>query len=113
MYSIKVPSTIEMGSHSYQVIFDSAQDDREFRGTFSDRKHKIFLSTCLHSQQLRVTFVHELIHLICELNDVRPPEQDINRFAEGVSELLFRNFDIDFDFSTVPILERIEKDVDK
>lgn len=106
---VKVPPTIEMMSHSYDIIFDEAQDDREFRGTFSDRGHKILLSTQLHSQQLRVTFLHELFHLLCELNCISPPEHDVARFSEGIAELLYRNLGIDLDFSEVPVLERSNK----
>lgn len=106
MVSIKVPPTIELGSHIYEVLFDAAQEDREFRGTFSDRRHKILLNPELHPQQLRITYLHEVLHTLFNFIGVTPPETDVIRLAEGLGEVLFTNLGIDFDFSTVGILER-------
>lgn len=108
--ALKVPRFIKMGSHDYEVVFDTVQGDREFRGTFADKKHQIFLNPDQHPQQTRVTFWHELIHLICCLGDIGIPDSDVNRLAEGTVEYLIRNHNIDFDFSEIPMLERSPKE---
>jgi len=107
---IIVPKVIKIGSHEYEVMFDALQEDREFRGTLLVRTHKILLNPSLHPQQLRVTFIHELFHLACEFNDLTPPESDVVGVSEALSDILFRSFDIDLDFSEVPTLERKEKE---
>lgn len=106
---IKLPSTVKLGSHEYEVLFDETQEDKDFRGTFSSRRHKVYLNPLLVHQQLRVTYLHELVHAICDVNSIGAPEQDVARIAEGVSEVLFRNLGMDFDFGDVKSLERKEK----
>jgi len=103
---LRIPRFFKIGSHTYETVFDTVQGDREFRGTFADKKHQIFLNPDQHPQQTRVTFWHELIHLICCYGDIGMPDQDVNRIAEGTVEFLVRNLDIDFDFSEVPVVER-------
>jgi len=106
MIKIVIPPIIKIGSHEYDIIFDEAQDDKSWRGTFSDRQHKIILNPKLHPQQLRITFLHEIIHLTCDLNSLEPPEQDVDRLAESLGDLLFRWLGVDLDLSEVPTLER-------
>lgn len=110
---VKVPAVVELGSHEYEILFDEAHTgDKEFRGVFSSRMHKILLNPSLGHQQLRVTYIHEVVHAICDLGSVGAPEQDVAIIAEGIGELLFRGLGMDFDFSSVRTLERKEKDTE-
>lgn len=106
MIKIKIPSKITIGSHEVELIFDGFQEDKGFRGTYSNRNHTILLSPTIHPQHLRITFLHELIHLICDVDDMNPPEQDVSRLSESLGDFLFRCLDLEFDFSEIPVLER-------
>ena len=103
---MKVPNIIELGSHKIEVILDGFQEDKVFRGTFSPRGQRMLLNPKLPHQQLRVTFLHELVHLICDVDDIELSEQDTNRLAESLGDILFRCFGLDLDFSEIKLLER-------
>lgn len=108
---VKIPKVISIGSHSYQVFFDEAQEDSDYKGTASYRKHKIFLNPNLHPNQTRVTFLHEIFHIVGGVNDTHPPEQDVVRLAESFSDFLFRCLELDLDFSEIPKIDRGNGDV--
>ena len=99
---IKVPRVIKVGSHSYKVYFDGREDDGDFRGSALHNHHEILLNPTLHREQLRVTFIHEVLHIIGQVFDERMPEESTIRTAEGLGILLFSNLGIDFDFSSIP-----------
>lgn len=107
---MKVPNIIELGCHEVEVLFDDAQEDKGWRGTYSNRTHKILLNPGIHPQHLRVTFLHELVHFICDVGDMSPSEQDISRLAEGLGDILFRCFGLEFDFSGIEVLVRKYKE---
>lgn len=103
---MKVPSRITIASHEYEVLFDDFQEDKEFRGTFSTRRHTILLNPHLHPQHVRVTFLHELVHLICEVKDIGMREEEVHGMAEGLGDILFRCLGLDFDFSDIEVTDR-------
>ncbi len=107
MNIIKIPKEIRIGSHTYKVWFDEREDDSGFIGSSLHRRHEILLNPDIHIQQKRVTFLHEALHVINECYGIRPPDEDIERLAEGIGQLLFSNLDIDFDFGNIPT-RRIE-----
>jgi len=107
---VKIPKTITIASHEVELLLDGAQDDKGWRGTYSTRTQTILLNPQLLPGQLRVTLLHEIVHLICDIDDMSPSEQDINRLAESLGDILFRCFGIDFDLSEIPILERKTRD---
>ena len=106
---MKVPKVIKLGSHEYEIFFDDFQEDKDWSGTFSSKKHIIFLNPHGHPQELRVTLIHELLHLIFRFNDITPSEQDVIGMSEALADILFRSFKIDLDFSSIPTLERREQ----
>lgn len=106
---MKVPNIIKLGSHEVEVIFDDTQEDKGWRGTYSNRLHKILLNPTLHPQHLRITFLHEIVHYICDVEDMSPSEQDVSRMAESLGDLLFRCFGLDFDFSGIKTLVKKEE----
>ena len=106
---VKIPPTLRHESHVYEVVFDDTQEEKEFKGTYSERLHMIFLNPKTHPQQLRITYLHEILHLLFNSSNIDPTEQDVVRLAEGLGEVLFSNLGIDFDFSEVPVLERSSK----
>jgi len=99
---VKIPGIIQIGSHHYRVYFDEREEDGDFRGSALHRYHEILLNPNLHREQLRVTFLHEVLHIISQVFEVRPPEDDIVRLAEGLASLLFNNLSLDFEFEDVP-----------
>ena len=99
----KIPYNIQIASHTYKVWFDEREKDGDFRGSALHRYHEILLNPDLHKQQIRVTFLHEVIHVICQTFDLSPSESETHRLAEGIADFLFSNLNINFDFSDIPI----------
>ena len=99
---LAVPNIIALGSHEYKVFFDEREEDGDFNGSFLHRKAEILLNPNVPHHQLRVTFIHELVHAICRVYCVKLEEDDVSPLAEGITEILTRNFGIDFVFSTTP-----------
>jgi len=106
MISIKIPSKITIASHEVELLFDDLQEDKGWRGTYSNKAHRILLNPDIHPQHLRITFLHELIHYLCDIGDMSPSEQDVSILAESLGDFLFRCLGLDFDFSGVGTLER-------
>lgn len=99
---LKVPTNIKIGSHEYKVLFDEREEDGNFRGSILHKYHEILLNPDIHPQQLRVTFIHEVMHAVAHTYSIVPPEEDVSRLAEGIAELLFNNLGVDLDFSDIP-----------
>ena len=104
---IKVPLSVSIGSHSYKVTLDESEDDGSHNGTCLHNKSEIRLNSLMHKDQLRVTYLHECIHLICRVYDINPPETEVTRLAEGIGELLYRNLELDLDFGNIPKVKRV------
>ncbi len=102
MMIIKIPPHIQIASHTYTLWFDPREDDSDFSGSALYRHHEVLLNPELHHQTLRVTFLHELLHIINLVFDIKAPEETVRGFGEGLANILFNNLDIDFDFSDVP-----------
>jgi len=105
--SIRVPLSVSIGSHSYRVILDESEDDGDHSGTCLHHKSEIRLNPLIHKDQLRITYLHECIHLICRVYDINPPETEVTRLAEGIGELLYRNLELDLDFGNIPKVKRV------
>ena len=100
---IKIPKIIKIGSHSYKVYFDEREDDGDFRGSALHSHHEILLNPSLHKEQLRITFIHEVLHIIGQVFDMRDQSDEcILKTAEGLGILLFSDLGISFDFSNIP-----------
>ena len=102
MVVIKIPKEIKVGSHTYRLWFDEREDDGNFRGTILHSKREIMLNPKLHQQDLRVTFLHEIVHALNKAYSQNLPEDDVSVLGEALGTLLFSILDIDFDFSDVP-----------
>lgn len=102
MNIVKIPKEVRIGSYTYKIWFDEREDDSDFKGSSLHRRHEILLNPEIHPQHRRVTFIHEILHIINECYGISPPEGDITRLGEGIGQFLFSNLDIDFDFSDIP-----------
>ena len=100
---VKVPKEIKIGSHTYKVWFDEREDDGDFRATTLHGKCEVLLNPRLHPQQLRVTYLHEVLHVLGEAYSQKLPEEAVGVLAEALGTLLFSVLDLDFDFSDIPI----------
>ena len=100
---VKVPKEIKIGAHTYKVWFDEREDDGNFKGSTLYRKREIILSTELHPQDLRVTFLHEAIHMLTKAYSQVLSEDDVSVLGEALGAFLFGVLDLDFDFSDIPV----------
>ena len=99
---IKVPATINIGSHSYRIWFDEREDDGDFKGSTLYRKREVLLNPSQHPQDLKITYLHEVIHTIAEAYSQRVPEEAVAVLAQGLGTFIYNNLDIDLDFSDIP-----------
>ena len=101
MPRIEVQPKLKIASHTYQVLFDEREDDGDFRGSALHRHHEVALNPKLHAQQLRVTYLHEVLHVIDQSYCMHLSEDAVGPLAEGLAEFLFNNLGIELDFSKI------------
>ena len=107
---IRVPREVTIGSHTYQVMFDGIQDDTGYDGITLHRKHEVLLNPDQDYQRLRITYIHEILHIVFRILDMDPPESDVVGLGELLGQFLFSNLGIELDFSSLPSAERKVKD---
>ena len=71
---------------------DSWAEDGQGRCHF--QKGQILIRDSMPQSIIRLVFLHELIHMICDIQGVELKEQDIDNIAVGMNSFL-RNHDID------------------
>lgn len=103
MIIVKVPREIKIDPHSFKVWFDEREDDGDFGGTTLHRKREVLLNPKRHPQQLRVTYLHEVLHVLGEVYSQKLSEADTSVLAEALGAFLFGVLDLDFDFSDIPV----------
>lgn len=74
---MRIPKHIKFKTRTFQVIYDREllRDDNSY-GRISFAKQKIFLDPTAKREQLELTFIHELIHLIIFSSPLR---HDVDR----------------------------------
>jgi len=103
---IKVPDSILIGLHSYEVIFNPhLQIDEERVGTLNRRTQTLEIENALAQSQKEVTLWHEIIHGISGNFSLALSEKDTDNLAIGIVQFLQDNFGIEFDFSDIPVKE--------
>ena len=81
----------------YRVVLDEkffkSENDagNDHRGTVNHGDCVVYLNPMFDNQQLRITLMHEILHIIEVELSVDLKEHDINRLASGLSQALTEN----------------------
>ena len=99
---IKVPSEIKIGAHTYKIWFDEREEDGDYKGSTLHRKREVLLNPLLHKQDLRITYLHEVMHILSDAYNQKMPEDEVGVMAQALGVFLYNNLGIELDFSNIP-----------
>jgi len=99
---IAIPKKIKIGIHTYSVEFNSLLwYEESLKGSVNHLKQVIQIDPVIAETQKCVTFLHEVIHVINDNYRCKLDDDEVDRIAEGIAELLKDNFNIDFDWRNI------------
>jgi len=99
---VKVPKQIKLLTHTYDVKFDSKFV--EAAGTCGLTRHwyqEILLDNNQPKSEIDQIFFHEVFHIIERRFCIKIDDADIERFTEGLMEILVNNLGIELDWSEI------------
>lgn len=100
---VKVPNTIKLLTHEYEVKFGTKRVVSA--GTCGLTRHLYqditIDNVTLPPSEIDQVFLHELIHAIERHFCITIEEADVERLAEGLAVILFDNLGIEFDWSEI------------
>lgn len=99
---VKIPKTIKIGTLLYGVVFTPhlVADDKLF-GRTDTRRQEIQIDNDIPFSCMNITLLHEILHIIQDVYRVDMTDENTDRVASGIAELLFNNLGIEFDWSDV------------
>ena len=99
-----VKPIIRIAPHSYTLLFNEhLTADEEKVGTINRRTQVIEIDSNLAPTQKEVTFWHEVFHELDHHFSLRINDDVVENLAVGITQFLQENFDIELDFSEIPI----------
>ena len=99
---VKIPSQIKIATSSYTVGFrEHLKLDDGLVGVAYHRNKAIYIDPALDTSEKAQTLLHEAIHIIDRIYGCKIDEDDTDRLAQGMAELLVNNLGIEFDWSDV------------
>ena len=99
---VHVPKTIKIGLYPYTV--ESIPHLKLNDGVWGSSNHvrrEIKVDSNLGLLERNQTLMHEVIHVISENFRCLLDEDNVERLANGIGELLFDNLGIEFDWSLI------------
>lgn len=100
--TIKVPKQIQVGGHSYKVLYKShLSKDDDIRGCIRHRQQEIWIEPENPLSQKNATILHEIMHFANVIFSIDLTESAIDRIAEGLFQVLSDSFEIEFDWSDI------------
>lgn len=100
---IKVPKTIKIGVHEYGIVYNPLLwHEDAMKGCVNHLKQKIEIDPALAPSQKLVTLLHEINHIITDTLRCKLDDDETDRMAQGMAELLFNNLNIEFDWGNIP-----------
>ena len=99
---VKVPKKIKIATHLYDVKYDlHLRHDEACYGQVNHRNQIISIETSVPPSIRNQTLLHEVIHIVDKTYVCRMDEDDLERLSNGLSEFLFDNLGIEFDWSLI------------
>ena len=100
--TIKIPSTLKVGSHTYKVLLDEREDDGNFGGSALHRQRELLLNPATNNQDMHVTYIHEALHILARAYCINLEEDVVSSLGEALTAFLVNTLGIKFDFSNLP-----------
>jgi len=102
MHQIKIPPTIKIGTHTYQVNYERNLIANENKlGSAAHLKQLILIEPEQAKSEKDATFIHEVIHIIERMYSITINDADVDRLSQGIMELLVNNFGIKFNWENI------------
>ena len=99
---VKVPSKIQVGSHTYTVKLSRQHlEDEDTRGIINYRTQEIVINAITPDSRKTTAFIHEIIHLSAKIFGIILEEEEINRLCEGLGQGIFSSLGIELDWSKI------------
>lgn len=99
---VKIPPKIKIGTHTYTIEFDPhLHTDEKAFGQINYRTQKIRIWAEAPQSIKDQSFLHEVIHLAEHIYRVTITDEDIDRIAQCICDLLINNLEIEFDWSEI------------
>lgn len=99
---VKVPGEIKIGIYPYTL--EAVKDLKLKQGSWGVTNlvtKEIRIDSNLPQIELNQTLIHEVLHIISANYQCALDEDNVERIANGLSEFLFDNLGIEFDWSGV------------
>lgn len=97
---VKVPKEIRIGVYHYFIRhLPYLHRDFNIYGRVCTNAELIELDLDMPDTIKTVSLLHELIHAICDSYCVRLSDEDTDRIAQGLAQILLNNWGIQFDWS--------------
>ena len=101
---LKVKPIIRLAPHSYALLFNEhLATDEEKVGSLNRRTQIIEIYPNISQSQKEVTFWHEVFHEIDHHFSLGMNDNCVDNLAVGLTQFLQDNFDIELDFSEIPL----------
>ena len=99
---VKVPGEIKIGIYPYKIdLVPNLKLNKGNWGTTNHTEKTIVLDSGLPLLELNQTLLHEVFHVVSVVFMCGLDEDNVERLANGMGELLFDNLDIEFDWSDI------------
>lgn len=99
---VKIPRQIKLGTHCYKIRYNPMLWHIEsLKGSANHITQIIEIDPVLAPSQQLVTLLHEINHIINDNFRCKLDDDEIDKMAQGVAELLVNNFGLSFDWSDI------------
>ena len=96
---VKIPKEIKIGIYPYKIdLVPNLKLNKGSWGTTNHTEKTIVLDSGLPPLELNQTLIHEVVHIISENFRCLLDEDNVERLANGIGELLFDNLNIEFNW---------------
>jgi len=107
--NIKIPNKIKIATYEYTVFYvPNLEYDHKLLAQCLTDKQQIKIAPKNKKVQ-NVSFLHEICHAISDVYGCGLTEENTDRMAHGIAELLFNNLEIEFDWGDFDKLEGLNE----
>ena len=103
---MNIPSTIKVGYKDYKVLSVEHLDDESnlLYGQVLYDKETIELANRYPENQMKCTLIHELVHAVDDMNDIKLSEEQVIKLGTGLYQVIKDNPEM---FNSIPPATKI------
>ncbi len=99
---VKIPPEIKVGIYNYQVKYTpNLHRDAAVYGRVCTNAGVLELDLDMPDHIKYTTFWHEVIHIVQDCYRLSLSDDDVDRLAQGLSQILLNNLGIELDFKEI------------